>query len=129
MGQQELVLVLTSNLFFLPRIESAAEHFGLEVLSVASAPALLEAAEDRNVSLVLVDLEMDEQVWSKAISALNDSVKSEGAPLVVAYGPHGEPGVLRKARELGSDAVIIKRDFSERLPDLMESRGRAAIPD
>ena len=127
MGQQELVLVLTSNLFFLPRIESAAEHFGLEVVSVASASALLEAAEDRNISLVLVDLEMDEPVWSKAITAVNDSVKSDDTPLVVAYGPHGEPEVLRKARELGSDAVIIKRDFSERLPELLESRGRAFV--
>ena len=80
MGQRELVLVLTSNLFFLPRIESAAEHFGLEVASVASATALLEAAEGRNVSLVLVDLEMDESVWAKAISALNDSVKSDRRP-------------------------------------------------
>ena len=127
MGQRESVLVLTSNLFFLPRIESAAEHFGLEVVSVASATALLEAAEGRNVSLVLVDLEMDEPVWSKAITAVNDSVKSDDTPLVVAYGPHGEPEVLRKARELGSDAVIIKRDFSERLPELLESRGRAFV--
>ena len=127
MDQRESVLVLTSNLFFLPRIESAAEHFGLEVVSVASAPALLEAAGARNVSLVLVDLEMDEPVWSEAITAVNESVRKDGTPLVVAYGPHGEPEVLRKARELGSDAVIIKRDFSERLPELLESRGRAFV--
>ena len=127
MGQRELVVVLTSNLFFLPRIESAAEHFGLEVVSVASASALLEAAEGRNVSLVLVDLEIDEPVWSEAITAVNDSMKSDDNPLVVAYGPHGEPELLRKARELGSDAVIIKRDFSERLPELLESRGRAFV--
>jgi CheY-like chemotaxis protein len=127
MGQQELVLVLTSNLFFLPRIESAAEHFGLEVASVASATALLEAAGTRTVSLVLVDLEVDEPVWSEAITAVNESVRKDGTPLVVAYGPHGEPEVLRKARELGSDAVIIKRDFSERLPELLESRGRAFV--
>ena len=127
MGQRESVLVLTSNLFFLPRIESAAEHFGLEVVSVASASALLEAAGTRTVSLVLVDLEVDEPVWSEAITAVNESVRKDGTPLVVAYGPHGEPEVLRKARELGSDAVIIKRDFSERLPELLESRGRAFV--
>ena len=127
MGQQELVLVLTSNLFFLPRIESAAEHFGLEAIAVNSASALLQAAGTRTVSLVLVDLEVDEPVWSEAITAVNESVKKDGTPLVVAYGPHGEPEVLRKARELGSDAVIIKRDFSERLPELLESRGRAFV--
>jgi CheY-like chemotaxis protein len=127
MGQQELVLVLTSNLFFLPRIESAAEHFGLEAIAVNSASALLQAAGTRTVSLVLVDLEVDEPVWSEAITAVNESVRKDGTPLVVAYGPHGEPEVLRKARELGSDAVIIKRDFSERLPELLESRGRAFV--
>ena len=127
MGQRESVLVLTSNLFFLPRIESAAEHFGLEVVSVTSATALLQAAGTRTVSLVLVDLEVDEPVWSEAITAVNESVRKDGTPLVVAYGPHGEPEVLRKARELGSDAVIIKRDFSERLPELLESRGRAFV--
>ena len=127
MGQQELVLVLTSNLFFLPRIEAAAEHFGLEAIAVNSASALLQAAGTRTVSLVLVDLEVDEPVWSEAITAVNESVRKDGTPLVVAYGPHGEPEVLRKARELGSDAVIIKRDFSERLPELLESRGRAFV--
>ena len=127
MGQRESVLVLTSNLFFLPRIESAAEHYGLEAIAVNSASALLQAAGTRTVSLVLVDLEVDEPVWSEAITAVNESVKKDGTPLVVAYGPHGEPEVLRKARELGSDAVIIKRDFSERLPELLESRGRAFV--
>ena len=127
MGQRESVLVLTSNLFFLPRIESAAEHFGLEAVAVNSASALLEAAGTRTVSLVLVDLEMDELVWSEAITAVDESVREDGTPLVIAYGPHGEPEVLRKARELGSDAVIIKRDFSERLPELLESRGRAFV--
>ena len=127
MSQRESVLVLTSNLFFLPRIESAAEHYGLEAIAVNSASALLQAAGTRTVSLVLVDLEVDEPVWSEAITAVNESVKKDGTPLVVAYGPHGEPEVLRKARELGSDAVIIKRDFSERLPELLESRGRAFV--
>ena len=127
MGQRELVVVLTGNLFFLPRIEAAAEHFGLEAIAVNSASALLQAAGTRTVSLVLVDLEVDEPVWSEAITAVNESVRKDGTPLVVAYGPHGEPEVLRKARELGSDAVIIKRDFSERLPELLESRGRAFV--
>ena len=69
---------------------------------------------------------MDETVWAEALAVIN-GLTTASRPLVVAYGPHGEPQTLRKARELGSDAVLIKRDFSERLPELLETRGRAAV--
>ena len=133
MAGQEAVLVLTGNLFFLPRIEAAAEHFGLEALQASSPETLLEAAESRSVSLVLVDLEMDEAVWVGALEQFTAALKpaagssEDTGPPVIAYGPHGEPETLRKARALGSDAVIIKRDFSERLPELLETRGRAFL--
>lgn len=126
MADREAVLVLTGNLFFMPRIEAAAEHFGMDVVQTSSAEALTQAAASRNVSLVLVDLEMEEGVWTAALTGL--PAKNERSPKVVAYGPHGEPETLRKARDLGSDAVMIKRDFSERLTELMETRGAAVIP-
>ena len=124
MADKETVLVLTSNLFFLPRIEAAAEAGGLDMVSVATAALLMEAAGSHTVPLVLVDLEMDEPVWTEALESLKAN-KPAGTK-VVAYGPHGEPGTLRKARELGSDAVIIKRDFSEGLQELLASRGASA---
>jgi CheY-like chemotaxis protein len=127
MAGTETVLVLTSNLFFMPRIEAAAGNAGMETVQVSSGKALIEAAKGREAPLVLVDLEMDETVWTEGLAAINRLLKTADGPLVVAYGPHGEPGTLRKARELGSDAVLIKRDFSERLPELLETRGRAAI--
>ena len=124
LADKETVLVLTSNLFFMPRIEAAAEAGGMDLVSASTADKLMEAAASHNVPLVLVDLEMDEPVWTQALEAL----KSAGAPetMVVAYGPHGEPGTLRKARELGSDAVLIKRDFSEGLQELLATRGASA---
>ena len=124
MSGKETVLVLTSNLFFMPRIEAAAEAGGLETVSASTAAGLMEAVASLNVPLVLVDLEMDEPVWTEAL----ESLRSAGTPgtRVVAYGPHGEPGTLRKARELGSDAVIIKRDFSLGLQELLATRGASA---
>lgn len=124
MADKETVLVLTSNLFFMPRIEAAAEAGGLDMISASSAIALMEAVAAHSVPLVLVDLEMDEPVWAEALESLK-STKSPGTR-VVAYGPHGEPETLRKARDLGSDAVLIKRDFSEGLPELLASRGASA---
>ena len=124
MADKETVLVLTSNLFFMPRIEAAAEFGGLETVSASTAEALMKATEAHDVPLVLVDLEMDEAVWTEAL----ESLAATKAPntMVVSYGPHGEPDILRKARDLGSDAVLIKRDFSESLQELLTSRGASA---
>ena len=128
MNKKETVLVLTSNLFFMPRIEAAAEAGGLDTVSASTCAKLMEAAASLNVPLVLVDLEMDEPVWTEALVSL----KSAGPPgvgprpRIVSYGPHGEPDTLRKARELGSDAVLIKRDFSEGLQELLATRGASA---
>ena len=124
MADKETVLVLTSNLFFMPRIEAAAESCGLETVSASIVEALIKATETHDVPLVLVDLEMDEAVWTEAL----ESLAATKAPntMVVSYGPHGEPGILRKARDLGSDAVLIKRDFSEGLQELLASRGSSA---
>ena len=127
MADRETVLVLTSNLFFMPRIEAAAEAGGMDLVSASTSAKLMEAVASHNVPLVLVDLEMDEPVWTGALEALT-ALRSTGAlgGRVVAYGPHGEPGVLRKARELGSDAVLIKRDFSEGMQELLATRGASA---
>ena len=70
MTDKETVLVLTSNLFFMPRIEAAAEAGGLETVSVSTAAGLIEAQKGHTVPLVLVDLEMDQSVWVEALENL-----------------------------------------------------------
>jgi DNA-binding NarL/FixJ family response regulator len=124
MADKETVLVLTTNLFFMPRIEAAAEAGGMETVSASTAARLMEAVGTHIVPIVLVDLEMDEPVWTEALQSLK-AAKTAGTK-VIAYGPHGEPDTLRKARDLGSDVVLIKRDFSEGLVELLASRGASA---
>ena len=129
MSEKETVLVLTSNLFFMPRIEAAAEAGGLETVSASTAAKLMEAVASHNVPLVLVDLEMDEPVWTEALESLKSASVQDSTrprPRVVSYGPHGEPDTLRKARALGSDAVLIKRDFSQGMQELLATRGVSA---
>ena len=126
MAGKETVLVLTTNLFFMPRIEAAAEAGGLETVSASTVAKLMEAVASHRVPLVLVDLEMDEPAWTEALEALILAGTPGTRPRIVSYGPHGEPDILRKARELGSDAVLIKRDFSEGLQELLATRGASA---
>jgi DNA-binding NarL/FixJ family response regulator len=124
-----VALVLTGNLFFIPRIESAAMRSGMEAVYGNSAAGLLKSTAGRDVALALVDLETDEDAWVEGVSLLSSALKVEGEPStpVIAYGPHGDADTLRKARALGCDAVLTKRDFSSRLLELLKSRGQAAI--
>ena len=69
MAGKETVLVLTTNLFFMPRIEAAAEAAGLETVSASTVAKLMEAVASHRVPLVLVDLEMDEPAWTEALEA------------------------------------------------------------
>ena len=121
--------MLTGNLFFIPRIESAATRSGMEAVYGNSAAGLLKSTSGRDVALALIDLETDEDVWVEGVSLLSSALKQEGSPLtpLIAYGPHGDADTLRKARALGCDAVLTKRDFSSRLLELLKSRGQAAI--
>lgn len=132
----QVALVLTSNLFFIPRIESAAVRSGMEAIYGNSAVGLLKSTAGRDVALALIDLETEEAVWEEGLSVLSAALKSkpgEGADghsapsPIIAYGPHGDAETLRKARRLGCDAVLTKRDFSSRLLELMGTRGQAVI--
>ena len=126
-----VALVLTGNLFFIPRIESAAARCGMEAIYGNSAAGLLKSTAGRPVALALVDLELDEAAWADGLPLLTAALKpggdgSDDAP-VIAYGPHGNAATLRKARALGCDAVLTKRDFSQRLPELLKTRGQSVL--
>ena len=126
-----MALVLTGNLFFVPRIESAAIRSGLEAIYGNSASGLLKSTSGREVALALIDLEQDEEAWVEGISTLAEAMNSRGQDAeafpLIAYGPHGDAQTLRKARALGCDAVLTKRDFSQQLPELLRTRGQAVI--
>lgn len=126
------VLAITGNLFFLPRIEAAAGHYGMETLHGRNAAALLDAAGPRRIALAFLDLELEESVWAEALACLtrrSAAADGGGEPLrIIAYGPHGEPETLRKARELGCNQTLIKRDFAEQIPALLAAAASDSRP-
>ena len=81
--------------------------------------------------MALIDLEQDEEAWVEGISTLAEAMNRRGQDAeafpLIAYGPHGDAQTLRKARALGCDAVLTKRDFSQQLPELLRTRGQAVI--
>ncbi len=126
-----VALVLTGNLFFIPRIESAAIRSGLEAVYGNSASGLLRSTAGRDIALALIDLETEEEAWTEGVAVLSEALKrtdgTGGMTPLIAYGPHGDAETLRKARSLGCDAVLTKRDFSSRLLELMKTRGESVV--
>ena len=118
---QETALIVTRNLFFVPRVENAASASELEVVQVASEAAFHREMDARHVPLVLVDLEIERETWTAIVQGLVQD--GDKGPRVVAYGPHSEVALLAEARSAGCHAVLIKGEFDRRLNELMETRG------
>ena len=126
MTLRETALMVTQNLFFVPRVEIAAAEFGLEVEQVASEAAFREEYSARRVPLVLVDLEVEREMWTAIVRGLVE--EGDAGPRIVAYGPHSEVALLAEAREAGCHAVLIKGEFDRRLKELLQTRGMITAP-
>ena len=121
MAAQETALIVTKNLFFVPRVENAASASELEVVQVTSEDAFRREMGTRQVPLVLIDLEVERETWTGIVQGLVEN--GNQGPRIVAYGPHSEVALLAEAKRVGCHAVLIKGEFDRRLNELMETRG------
>ena len=114
----ETIVLVGQNLFFLGRVETQAEPFGYEVQWATTRSAFNEHSSTRHPSLILVDLEGDESIWT---GVLEDVGRQEvGGAKVVAFGPHEDVDMLERARNLGCDLVLNKGEFNRDLPKMLE---------
>ena len=119
MPDEKSVLVLGQNLFFVPRVQIAADVFGYKVMQVRTEPDFWDRFQETSPVLVLIDLEGDAATWPNVVDSLKNERKSEIK--VVAFGPHSDEASLAKARELGCNLVVTKGEFSRDLQKYLES--------
>ena len=115
------ILLVGQNLFFLGRVESAAEPLGFQVRRATTVPAFRNQLDSGSPDLILVDLEGDEATWLGALEVLK-----EGRPAstqVIAFGPHEQVATLERARELGCDLVLNKGEFNRDLAKILAGAG------
>ena len=117
MSPRGAVLVVTANLFFLPRIQAAASASQLEMEQTPSREAFDEAFARGGAAFVVIDLEGDPDTWRSVLAAIGET--SGPRPKVIAYGPHTEEDLMREARDLGCDLTLPKGAFVNRLPSLL----------
>ena len=115
------VLVITTDLFFLPRVQNVATPNGYDTRQVMTVDRLQEELSEGNSILALVDLEGEFDLWSEAIKTLLDV--GDSRPKVVGYGGHSNIKMLDEAKKLGCDLVLTKGQFSRDLQKLIGSQG------
>ena len=111
------ILVIATNLFFLPRIQNIAAPSGCNTRQVMTIDRLKEEMADGETVLVLVDLEANPDFWGEAVGRVLASGPSR--PQVVGYGGHTNTAMLQKAEEAGCDLVLTKGQFSRDLSKLI----------
>ena len=124
------VLVVATNLFFLPRVQNMAAPSGCETRQVMTVDRLHEELAEGETILVLVDLEADAEFWGDTVRTVLAS--GEGRPQVVGYGGHTNTEMLQRAEEVGCDMVLTKGQFSRDLGKLIgeaaQSGARSQTP-
>lgn len=121
MPQNDSILIISQNLFFLPRVQNVAEPLGCDVRQIRTEAEYNDAFEKQAPALVLVDLEGDAETWPNIVESTRS--KPDGSTHIVAYGPHSDTEGFAKAKALGCDAVLSKGQFTRDLPKIIETRG------
>ena len=120
------VLVVATNLFFLPRVQNMAAPSGCETRQVMTVDRLNEEMAEGETVLVLVDLEADTEFWTDAVREVLAS--GEARPQVVGYGGHTNTVMLQRAEEVGCDMVLTKGQFSRDLGKLIAEAAQSDAP-
>ncbi len=111
------VLVIATNLFFLPRIQNVAAPSGCETRQVMDVEGLNEELDGGTPVLVLVDLEAEPDFWEEAVKIV--LTLGAGRPQIVGYGGHTNVPMLQRAETAGCDLVLTKGQFSRDLGKLI----------
>ncbi len=118
------VLLVRQNLFFLGRVEAAAEPLGYQVQRATSEPAFRNQLDGPPPDLILLDLEGDEPTWVGALEVLKE--RKLATTQVIAFGPHEQVATLERARALGCDLVLNKGEFNRDLAKILTELGSGA---
>ena len=121
MAGKHMVLVVTDNLFFLPRIQAAATAAGMTSRLVAGKAEFDETYSAGDAAFVLIDLETDRETWRDIVTAIKAVPGT--TPSVIAYGPHEDEDLMAEARDIGCDTVLPRGAFANRLLEMFSARG------
>ena len=114
------ILGLATDLFFAPKIETAAGSLGFGVTWVAEyqpVPGFIDLLLQEKPALIILDLNSS-LPWVEWLAAAKGTVATRHIPWL-AFGSHMNPRRLKAARHSGADKVVPKSEFSADLLGLI----------
>jgi CheY-like chemotaxis protein len=112
------VVLLSSDLAVLSRVEGAATRLGQSVRSAYGESQAVDFCKTEIASTLIVDLSMPSLDLTALVSQLNSN-KSSGTR-IVAFGPHVHEERLAAAREAGCDLVVSRGQFFSQLETILK---------
>ena len=111
------VVLLSSDLTVLSRVEGAATRLGQSVRSASGESQAVELCKVADANTLIVDL----STQSLDVASLVDQLKAiEGSGVrVIAFGPHVHEQRLAAARDAGCDLVVSRGQFFSQLETIL----------
>lgn len=114
------ILGLATDLFFAPKVETAAGSLGLGVTWLAeyrTVPEFIDYLQQGKPALIILDLNSS-LPWIEWLVAAKGAVGTRHIPWL-AFGSHMNPRRLKAALHSGADKVVPKSEFSANLVGLV----------
>jgi DNA-binding NarL/FixJ family response regulator len=129
-GEKVQLIIVDDNPYFLEGITAyISKHEQYEIVAVfSSGPALLEAIDNYDPDLILLDIEMP---WVNGIETAK-RLSSHGMKLkLIAITMYYDGIYIKKLREAGFMGFVNKNNVSENLVQVIETvlKGELAFPE
>jgi CheY-like chemotaxis protein len=112
------VVLLSSDLTVLSRVEGAAGRLGHKVQSAAGESPAVELCDADDVKMLIIDLSTSSLDVASLVSQLKSNNGS--VPRLVAFGPHVHEQRLAAARDAGCDRVVSRGQFFSQLEAILQ---------
>lgn len=113
--EQGSIVVVVDDLFVRARIDAAAQASGRQI-RYARSSADFEAALGESPTAILVGMAATRLPWEDLIRRAK---AGHPGPYVLAFGPHKDLDLRRRALDAGADRVLANSAFVAALPTLL----------
>lgn len=118
-----MVLAVLDDLMFTSKIKAAAGPLGVAVTFARSADAALAEMQKAPPELVLLDLNNPRTDPLGIVGRMKADPALAAVP-TVGFASHVQADVIAAARAAGVTDVMARSAFTQRLPDILQQRGR-----
>lgn len=117
-----MILAVLDDLMFMSKVRAAATGVGVTVSFARSHDAALSAVRQQLPALVILDLDNPRTDPIGIVTALKADATTRAVP-TLGYVSHVHAALIEAARAAGTDDVLARSAFTQRLPELL-LRGR-----